>query len=621
MGLAVEPCPQVDRIQEINRISSAYAWNLLPLDRYNTPHLQNTAHRLNALGDNFYFIKGVLRKHRLSPKFHKQYCNTYLSWFLKQVNEVPRDHFKTTIGMGMAMWWALPFTHRDEYLMKSLGYGDEFIAWMHRAHDQNTRTLIAMETIKNAWKIGKKITYEYKNNDFFKRLFPEILPDTSCQWTADTMTHGRDHTRTDANQGEGTYEFTGVDAALQSKHYKRSIYDDLFGKDALKSELVATSTWEWMQLAVGTFDSDPDDPNSECDEIVNGNRWSFHDLNWMIRKNLPKFKFNTHDAEGGCCEFHPAGQPIFPEEWTMDKLAGMRDRLGPYYYSCQFRNKPIPPGGNTFKTEWLRYFTYKTINVDTITPGFKSQDLSMADAGTFGTETYKIIPYDDHQPKRHMAIRHEMREGVLPKDIPTSMLSKMLMLDPNHSGETGRANHALMLLGMNKDPLKLYILDGKADTCSREDIIHHAFVMAEKWRIRDIWVEISMGQTWCQTAFELESENRRLLGKWYFYTVHPFKDNRNENAKADRIEDTEPYFRRGQIWVNQSVGDGFTQKFLEEYGEYPHCATRDILDILGHGVQNLQHGKLTDKELGDFMGKQKDKMRLSSATRSSCTGY
>ena len=62
---------------------------------------------------------------------------------------------------------------------------------------------------------------------------------------------------------------------LQSKHYKRCIYDDLYGREALKSELVSQSTWEWVQLAVGAFDSDPDDPTMECDEVFNGNRWSF----------------------------------------------------------------------------------------------------------------------------------------------------------------------------------------------------------------------------------------------------------------------------------------------------------------------------------------------------------
>ncbi len=617
--------PQVNKIQEINRQSYSQKWNLIPVAGL-PPATQNTAHRLNALGDNFYFIKIILRKRRLSNIFHRQYCNQFLCWQLKEVNEVPRDHFKTTIGsIGMPMWWALPFNERDERLMRGLGYGDEWIAWMQRVHDQNTRTLIAMETIKNSWKIGKKISNEYKHNQFFRKLFPEILPDASCQWSADTMTHKRDYSRSDANQGEGTYEFTGVDAALQSKHYRRIIYDDLFGKDALKSELVALSTWEWFQLAVGAFDSDPDDPDSECDEIVNGNRWSFHDLNYNIRKNLPYFRFNTHDAEGGCCSLHLSGTPIFPEEWSMIKLARMRSRLGEYFYSCQFRNQPIPPGGNTFKTEWLRHFIFTTTEIKKISPSFHKDliNIPMDEGGTFTTQGYRLIPQDEMTTKRHMTIRHEMHNGILPKDIPTSNLTKMLMLDPNHKGEEGRANHALMLLGINHNPLNVYILDGRADTCSREDIMQSAYKMAEKWRIRSLWVEISAGQTWCKTAFEVEDKIRKDLGKWYFQEIKEFRDNRSDNAKCDRIEDTEPFFRRGQIWICQNDSSDFTRKFLEEYNEYPHCATRDILDILGHGIQNLDLSTLSESEQFDFMyNQQKQQLALQhNSGRSSITGY
>lgn len=611
-----------DNIININRTSYAQKWKVIPVIGL-SPAIQDIAHRLNALGDNFYFIKFILRKHRLSNKFHRQYCNRFLCWRLKEVNEIPRDHFKTTLGLGMAMWWALPFTDHDEKMMLALGYDDAWIAWMRRVHDQNTRTLIAMETIKNSWKVGKKISNEYKQNNFFKRLFPEIQPDSSCQWSADTMTHKRDYTKSSANQGEGTYEFTGVDAALQSKHYRRIIYDDLFGKDALKSELVSTSTWEWFQLAVGAFDSDPDDPDSECDEIVNGNRWSYHDLNYKIRKELPHFRFNTHDAEGGCCDLHPPGIPIFPEEWSLEKLSGMRDRLGAYFYSCQFRNKPIPPGGNTFKTEWLRFFTFISTVVDKVSPGFRSVDLNIPldEAGSFGTSGYKIIEHDDMISRRHKTIRHEMVNGNLPKDIPTSSLAKMLMLDPNHKGEVGRANHALMLLGINRDPFNLYILDGRADTCSREDIMHYAYVMGERWRIRTIWVEISAGQTWCKTAFEIENNNRKGLGKFYFYEVKEFKDNRSDNAKADRIEDAEPFFRRGQIHVCQTTSDDFTKKFLDEYNEYPHCATKDILDILGHGLQNIEFGSMSEAETDAFIYKQQKLQLTTNSGRSSVTGY
>jgi len=616
----------IDLQKEINRTSFVNIWQYIPIDKLH-PSLQLTAHRLNALGDNFYFIKQVLRKKRLSNQFHRQYCDSFLCWSLKEVNEVPRDHFKTTLGIGQGMWWSLPFTQRDEMFMRQLGYDDAWIAWMKRAHDQNSRTLFVMEVIKNAWKVGRKITGEYKGNDFFQKLFPEIIPDSSCQWSADTMTHKRNYNgTTDPNQGEGTYEFTGVDAALQSKHYKRCIYDDLFGREALKSEVVANSTWEWVQLAVGAFDSDPDDPTMECDEVFNGNRWSFHDLNWKIRQQLPYFRFHTHDAEGGCCELHPAGVPIFPEEWSMQKLARFRQRLGEYFYSCQFRNKPIPPGGNVFKTEWLRRFAYKTIAIDTYLPKSDRQieqeyRSRTHELSTFDAPTYEVITRDQLDEKRHMAIRHEIHEGVQFKDIPTSQLSKMLLIDPNHAGEKGRANNCILEIGHNRDPFNVYILEGFAKNCSREDAVYQAYRMAEKWRNRVIWVETSAGQTWLKTLFELEDKNRKALGKWYFEKVENFKDNRSENAKGDRIEDAEPYFRRGQIWIPSNDQSGFIDKFLEEYNEYPHSATKDILDTLGHALQNLQHTKMTDREIGAFIIAQRSNQQRMLGSRNSHKGY
>src|SRR5438045_8980295 len=86
-----------EQIQEINNNSFSQKWQIIPVHNL-SPVNQNTAHRLNGLGDNFYFIKIILRKHRLSNTFHRQYCDTFLNGSLKTVNEVPRDHFKTTIG-------------------------------------------------------------------------------------------------------------------------------------------------------------------------------------------------------------------------------------------------------------------------------------------------------------------------------------------------------------------------------------------------------------------------------------------------------------------------------------------------------------------------------------------
>jgi len=80
----------------------------------------------------------------------------------------------------------------------------------------------------------------------------------------------------------------------------------------------------------------------------------------------------------------------------MIKLARMRSRLGEYFYSCQFRNQPIPPGGNTFKTEWLRHFIFTTTEIKKISPSFHKDliNIPMDEGGTFTTQGYRLIPQE-----------------------------------------------------------------------------------------------------------------------------------------------------------------------------------------------------------------------------------
>jgi hypothetical protein len=111
------------------------------------------------------------------------------------------------------------------------------------------------------------------------------------------------------------------------------------------------------------------------------------------------------------------------------------------------------------------------------------------------------------------------------------------------------------------------------------------------------------------------------MGKWYLSDVKNFKDNRSENAKSDRIEDAEPYFRRGQIWLCSNSESDFEDKFLEEYSNYPHNSTVDILDTLGHALQNLDNTIMNDKEFRAFMSAQQSRQQQIKSNRNSITGY
>src|ERR1700689_4842151 len=90
--------------------------------------------RINALGSLFFFASHVLHKTRLSgsrPFLHQRMCTSLEREDLHLVLEMPMGHFKTTVGTeALSMWWALPFTARDEFMMRELGYDDQWIAWM-----------------------------------------------------------------------------------------------------------------------------------------------------------------------------------------------------------------------------------------------------------------------------------------------------------------------------------------------------------------------------------------------------------------------------------------------------------------------------------------------------------
>src|SRR5215472_10976495 len=119
-ALAQIPDPIVQAVQDINSESFAKIWITLPISGL-TPAAQNQAHRLNALGSSYYFGKVVLRKIRFKEYLHKGWCEIIEQDLIKDVIEIPRDHFKSTIFSEVApIWWALPFTQEDEDLMSLL---------------------------------------------------------------------------------------------------------------------------------------------------------------------------------------------------------------------------------------------------------------------------------------------------------------------------------------------------------------------------------------------------------------------------------------------------------------------------------------------------------------------
>jgi hypothetical protein len=544
------------------------------------PTTLKAIHRMNSLGSLYYFATVVLGKKKFQTNpdprknLHLQMCKVVEKDGLQDVIEIPRDHFKSSVySECLPIWRSLPFTDTDEHLFRAIGYDDRFILWMRRAHRQDQRWLLVSEVILNAQKLGQKIAGHYESNEIFKHLFPEILPDSSCQWNNDSLTHKR--TAAGRIHGEGTYDFIGVGGALQSRHYDGIVQDDLVGRKAFESPSVLEKTIEYHQLLVGVMDADNENGGRENDEVIVGNRWSYNDLNSYIRAHENYFNFTTHSALGGCCSLHPYGTPIFPEAFSVGKLEKYKKRLGNYLFSCQFLNVPINPAETKFKKADLRYFEF------------------VRDSAAEATITDK---------KRRVKIRHHVHEGDVIEDVYPRNLKRYIIVDPNHAGNEGRCRHAITITGIHEDPRRVYLLDVWAKACPIDEFITQLFILAWTWKVPEIYLETIAAQKYLKYHLDYMikgSTEGISLGKDFEVPLDfirgmkilELKTPKTKNAKQMRIDSLSPIFERNEFWMN-SHGQN---EFMEEFESYPNGALRDVLDTLGYGPQVWEYDVNTDE--------------------------
>jgi hypothetical protein len=508
--------------------------------------------RLNSLGSLYWFIKSTLRRKRLVDHLHKPWCISLERDHLKDVYELPRDHFKSTIcSEGFPMWRALPFDSHDEDRFRKLGYGDEFIAFMKRVHKRDSRNLLVCENITNASKLGSRVSGHYSSGAIFRVLFPEILPDSSCTWSSFSLHHKR--TSGAAPHGEGTFDFLGVGGALQSRHYDGLIVqDDLVGRKAIESISIMEKTIDYHRLVVGAFEN-PDENTHENDEFIVGNRWSYGDLNSHIREHEPWFRIATHSALGGCCPDHPSDVPIFMEEFSAEKLERWRKRLGNYHFSCQFLNNPAAPENADFKEEWLSHFTIEEPSLEN---GYRKM------------------------------IRHEVRDGIVRKDFEIAHLRLGLVVDPNHSGNQGlgRCRHAIMVVGLSADGY-YYLVDCWAKASGYDEFYAKIFELAGKWKLTKIGVETVAAQKYIGHHIEFLAKT-----KGQFLRIIPLKgevegpDGELTRRKEWRIRNVLAPIFEGCFFYTQRK----YQDFLGEYTTFPRGRFVDQLDGLAYMPQLIK---------------------------------
>lgn len=525
-------------------------YQTIPVQGITDPYQQLRVMRLNCLGSLFYFIRNALRRKRLTGSLHLPLCRSFEREHIKDVIEIPRDHFKSTCASeGLPMWRALPLSQQDIDDFYLLGYDDAFIRWMRKAHNPESRNLLVSGNITNAAKLGKRVRDHFESNSTYRALFPETLPDTSCVWS----NYSLEVKKANGGHGEGTFDFLGVGSAAQSRHYNGIVIeDDLIGIKEAESQSLMDKAIDYHQLLVGIFEAI--DPNHELDELVIGNRWGYADLNSWIKEHESEavagdggFRFASHSALGGCCDAHPPNTPIFPEEFSEAKLLKRKQRLGNYKFSCQFLNNPTAPEDADFRVEWLNYF-----------------EMKWPDLG-----------------KWH--IEFKVKNGIVRPDLKASRLNIAMIVDPNHSGNQGRGRcrHAIIVDGVD-DEDNHYLLDAWAQAASYDTFYNKIFEIAMKFKLTRIGVETVAAQKY--VAHHIQ---HLCATKGYSLRIDELKgevdlgEGEISRRKEWRIRNVlAPIAEQGRLFVQERHVD-----FINEYQTFPKGRYVDQLDAFAYAPQ------------------------------------
>ena len=157
----------------------------------------------------------------------------------------------------------------------------------------------------------------------------------------------------------------GVGGPITGKGFHLGIIDDpLKNAEEAASETIRKNQQEWYQSTFYTRE----EPGGAI--VVVQTRWHEMDLSgWLLQEEseeepehwhivnfaaiaepMPTFPATcTHEAD-----WRQEGEPLCPERYSAEKLQKIEKRVGAYFWSSLYRQRPSPPGGSFFDKAWFR---------------------------------------------------------------------------------------------------------------------------------------------------------------------------------------------------------------------------------------------------------------------------
>lgn len=420
--------------------------------------------------------------------------------------------------------------------------------------------LLCNEKEGNAKDFLSAIKWQFESNDFFRALFPEIIPPdfNATTWSASRIIVPRT-----SGRKEPTVFVTGVGGTVTGMHPDVILVDDMLSREAMENARAGARTiMEQINRWINQLRPLISKQYEKWRIYFIGTRWwsgdSYDHIDLAYGYNEPATTYTLripmpHDQPcpawgnvqtltvtrmGDLVTFRRAaienGRSTFPEKWSMEELARIR-LVDEALFACNYMNNPSNDAIATFKPAWLQTHTW-------------------ADP--------RSILYTDAHGKRHY--------------VNVADLDVLCLVDPGGfaaRNTENRARPAVVIVGDDRKGM-YHVLDIYNEKDTFLAAIQQIVAWSTQYHPRKIYVERA-GQ---QAAFaQLLREEIRKAGLTTVVDDTTLKP--GVTQKDVRILALEPYFQRGQITVGSSAA---FHTFREQYTQFPRAVQKDVLDVLAY---------------------------------------
>jgi hypothetical protein len=467
----------------------------------------DTYHYLRARckTDLFFLNTGILGHDRLSPRLHGHLCGWMernSSWQFREIL-LPRGHFKSTVAtIGDSIQIVLPDVQSSQPWPRSLG--------------SDCRLLICHETDGQASNFLFAISGHFLSNSLLMGLFPECVPSPrKHRINRHELELPRSHV-----WPEPTIDTMGVGGRSQGRHYNYIKFDDLIGDKARDSEVVMQAAKEWFDNVQAFFSKFSDD---HFDLI--GTRWALDDLYDHIHERyddqLLRYIRGVEEPTGPNGEL----EPIFPEEFTLDKLAILRKNRR--VWTAQYANNP-EAGATEFDKSWKRFYHWVGYN--------------------------QIVVFSG---------KAETRLNVRDLDI-------CILIDPAMSGLAG-----VVVTGTDRAN-RAFVLEALKDEWKPPQLCDLVFKLVARWQPRLVAIEEVLFSGVFKHWFEREQQFRGTY--FHIEPVSPVVGGR-AMSKPMRVRGLTNYFSAGNIFFASQGQDDL----IKEFDTFGATKNYHMLDALAYG--------------------------------------